>query len=232
MTVTVGGSLLGLLIGKDYHYEALDGLFKASMTFFDTNPTGRIMNRFNSDVFQTERGFSVIFGLSFSTLMRVSASMFIICMSSPYMIALVVMIGLVIFPLVSFFTPGMVEGNRQVPIATSKVYSLLNDILEGSSTIKSFQQMALFTSSSQSCLDTSFQASFTSQSMPYWLHLRIVAGTSLVTLIVGVLSCSVPKTPESASTAGLALLSVITLSNSLATFVYQFAVFESRVSFI
>lgn len=228
--VTLGGSLLGLLLGKDYHYEALDGLLKASMTFFDTNPTGRILNRFNGDVVQTERGFSVIFGLSFSALMRVLAAVLIICLLSPYMVALVVISVLLTIPLVSLYSPGMVEGNRLVPIASSSVFSLLNDTLEGSSTIKAFQKLTLFSGASHRKLDSAYGALYACQGMTYWLDLRVVAASSLLALVVGIFSCLIPKTPESAATLGLALLSAISLSTSLATFVYQFAILESRVS--
>ena len=228
--VTVGGSILGLVIGKEYHYEALDGLFRASMTFFDTNPTGRILNRLNSDIVQTERGFPVIFGLSFNALMRVMASISIVCLSSPYMIVLVLLIGASGTVVASYFTPGKIELNRLVPIASSGVYSLLNDVLEGSSTIKAFQQMKPIAYSSFLKLDFAFGALFSNSRLTDWLRLRVVIGSSVVTLGIGIFSCSITKTAEAATTAGIALLSIISLSNSLQTCVYQLAVLESRVS--
>ena len=228
--VVIACTIIIFQVGKAYHYDALDGLLKATVNFYDTNPIGRIMNRLNGDVIAAERSFSLIFGLALSTMSSVLAAVTIVCLSSPYMFILVLLLCLLTQWMTSFFSPGMVEGNRLIPVAMSNVYSLVNDILEGSSTINSFQQMHFFSNSLRPKLDVSFGTAFARGLMENWLCQRITLGTCTMTLAVSILSCLLPKTPHSAATTGLALLSVVSLSNSLAAFVFQFAIFESRVS--
>ena len=146
------------------------------------------------------------------------------------MIILVVLMGLWGYSLGTIFSPGLVEGNRLIPLASSNLYSLLNDMLEGSSTIKVFHQNSNFLGISNPKLDSLYGSLYARGLLESWLNLRLAALSSLGTFALGVMSCLAPKTTESAATFGLSLLYTSSLADLIVCYILQLSYFESRVS--
>ena len=96
--VAIGVSTLitavgGLNASTILHDKMLGGVLRAPMSFFDTNPKGRIVNRFAKDVDYID----VMIPLTFSNLLRqgfaVLGTVIVICTTNPIFIAVIIPIG-------------------------------------------------------------------------------------------------------------------------------------------
>jgi ABC-type bacteriocin/lantibiotic exporter with double-glycine peptidase domain len=129
------------------------------------------------------------------------------------------------------FNPGMVEGNRLVPIASSDVYSALNEMLEGATTISAFGQTDRFSKKSNKNLDILFGATFSTQTLEMWLRERIVLLTATISLGIGLLGCYLAKSYHRSAEIGLALAYVNGLAASVREGLFDYGFIESKVFF-
>ena len=218
-------------IGESYHIDALTGLFKAPISFFETNPVGRILNRFNGDVVNAERTFAVAFTLFSSACVSLLGATVIISLSSPYMIVLVIVftgMGTLLFQL---YVPGKLEGNRLEPLASSNLFTLFHQALEGSSTIMAYRQELLFLNKHHQSIDMVNGAMFLNYSLQIWLVQRAVLIGAFIAFSVGMVGSTIQKSSSTAATIGLALTYSGDLTNSITRAAMYMANVEARVCY-
>lgn len=74
--------LAGYTASKKLHKSILCGVLHAPMTFFDTTPIGRIINRFAKDIDSTDSALPSSFASTFGTLSTVLITMIILVYGS------------------------------------------------------------------------------------------------------------------------------------------------------
>lgn len=76
------------------HAQLLQAILRSPMSFFDTTPVGRVVNRFSKDVDVIDtlipRNLEVWFKCTFHVL----GTLFVICYSTPYFVAVALPLGL------------------------------------------------------------------------------------------------------------------------------------------
>jgi ABC-type multidrug transport system fused ATPase/permease subunit len=80
---------------RQLHYSVLLGVLRAPMSFFDTTPIGRVINRFAKDVESIDSSLPSSFSSSFSTLTQVIITIVILLYGSWF--AIFALIPLAIF---------------------------------------------------------------------------------------------------------------------------------------
>ena len=80
-----------------FHGELLRSMLRAPMSFFDTTPLGRILNRFSKDIDTLDRRMpdSILFFLT--TFTSVVTTLIIICYSSPLFLIATLPLGLIYY---------------------------------------------------------------------------------------------------------------------------------------
>jgi len=124
---------------KRLHEDMIDSVLNAPINlYFDTTPTGRIMNRFSKDLTTIEQNLPYLFG-SFYINVYILISIFVIA-------AIVVDWVAVIFPLIAAFVfylfrhviGATKEVERIKNVTKSPLLSFLSETIAGSSTIRAF----------------------------------------------------------------------------------------------
>ncbi|KAF0697304.1 Aste57867_11998 [Aphanomyces stellatus] len=175
----------------------LINLLQAPMRFFDTNPIGRILNRFGDDIATADLGipFSIgpmLFELS-SALLTLGTTMVL----TQWLGLLVIPLLVVYYRLGAYFLEPLREVNRIQKITRSPLISLVSEGIDGSVTIRAYgdKQLRRFYRLHDQKLEVFCSARFANSSVNQWFTLRIQLISSTI--------------------VGLILLSVVFLHNSL-----------------
>lgn len=81
------------------HTRMLRKIFRAPMSFFDTTPLGRIMNRFSKDIDIIDVNIPLTFRILINVLVPVLSTLIVISMTTPYFLIVLVPIVAVYYVL-------------------------------------------------------------------------------------------------------------------------------------
>ncbi|KAL1513416.1 hypothetical protein ABEB36_002835 [Hypothenemus hampei] len=158
----------------------------ATMKFFNTNPSGRILNRFSKDMNQVDEMLPTALVDTFQIALIVLAISLIIASVNPWMF-LVTTIMLIIFYLLRiFFLATSRDIKRLEGITRSPVYSHLTASLQGLTTIRAFGAQKIlkeeFDNYQNSYSSAYFMFLGANRTFGFWLDMHCVIFIALVTL--------------------------------------------------
>ncbi|OQR85427.1 multidrug resistance-associated protein 1 [Achlya hypogyna] len=181
------------LRGSQRMFDAmLVNLLQAPMRFFDTNPIGRILNRFGDDV--TSCDLSIPFSLG-PILFETSSALFTLATT----LVLTQWLGLFVLPLLyvyyrlgAFFLEPLREVNRIWKTTRSPLISLVSEGIDGSTTIRAFgaKQLRRFYRLHHRKIETFCECRFAYSCINQWFSIRIqlisntIVGLILVSIVV------------------------------------------------
>ncbi|KAN0028502.1 hypothetical protein ACTFIV_010347 [Dictyostelium citrinum] len=188
---------------KNLHSSLLNSVCFASCQFFDTNPSGRILNRFSKDISDVDL---LLFDLFSDVLYCGSTVLVSICIMiyiSPLIILpFLLLIGIYYF-IQRLYTESSRELKRLESISRSPIFSLLSETCNGLITIRSFKQQNRFISMMQNHLNTNHRLSYYGFSIHRWVAIRLELISSSVVFLAAFFSLF-------NSNAGFSVLSVTT----------------------
>ncbi|CAK8671761.1 unnamed protein product [Clavelina lepadiformis] len=136
------------------HSKLLNNLLKAPMSFFDTTPLGRILNRFSKDIYVIDevipRGLSSFLRTFFMTL-----SIFVVIIYSTPIFATVALPVVILYWFVQrFYVRTSRQLRRLESISRSPIYSHFSETLAGASTIRAYGLEKSFIRQNEAKVDT------------------------------------------------------------------------------
>ncbi|ORX59695.1 multi drug resistance-associated protein MRP [Hesseltinella vesiculosa] len=165
---------------KVLHSEMLDSVMKSPMSFFDTTPLGRILNRFSKDQHTVDEVLPRSFGAYFRVLFSVIATITVIMYSTPIFIVLIIPMALVYLYVQRYYLATSRELKRLDSVGKSPVYSHFQETISGVATIRAYEQQNRFTYENEVKLDDNQRAYFPSISCNRWLAVRLEFLGSLI----------------------------------------------------
>eukprot|EP00560_Eucampia_antarctica_P007002 CAMPEP_0197828720 /NCGR_PEP_ID=MMETSP1437-20131217/5242_1 /TAXON_ID=49252 ORGANISM="Eucampia antarctica, Strain CCMP1452" /NCGR_SAMPLE_ID=MMETSP1437 /ASSEMBLY_ACC=CAM_ASM_001096 /LENGTH=1315 /DNA_ID=CAMNT_0043430055 /DNA_START=350 /DNA_END=4300 /DNA_ORIENTATION=+ len=211
--------LSSLRASKLIFSKLLDVVLRAPMSFFDTTPLGRIINRFSKDMYTVDETLVSSLMSYLSTVMHVLGSIVVITSVTPKFIF--ALIPLIIFYVSqqSYFTKTYRELKRLDSVARSPIYALLGETLDGVATIRSYSAETSLKNRIISMLDEQQTAYFLTCTAQCWLAVRLeMAGTMIIlsACLFAVLEHSSRGGSESfAGLAGLSISFALSVTQSL-----------------
>ena len=164
---------LTLKASSQLHDKVFDRVSRASMAFFDTTPTGRILNRFSKDLDEIDIHLPFNTEASSQNILRILISVAMIATVFPWFL-----IGL--FPLIILFLLITRVFNRSVRqlkrmdgITRSPLYSHLTATVQGLSTLHAYNKMADFNAVFKEYLDANTRPLFMFFCSNRWLAVRL-----------------------------------------------------------
>jgi len=131
--------VIGIKASRNIHNSMVWTIFKAPINlFFETNPTGAIMNRFSKDlgIIDTQITMAISFGM---TMFYQTVSVLIVmAMVNPWFILLTPLLFLMAWSLFRYSVVAYRENTRIEAITRSPLLILLGETFAGNPTIKSF----------------------------------------------------------------------------------------------
>ncbi|GAB9464782.1 Atp-binding protein [Globisporangium polare] len=200
----------GLRASKKLFHELLARIIRAPTSFFDTTPTGRIVNRLSKDVYTVDESIPATWSMLLNTMMSVFATLATISYVTPVFMVILVPVLIGYYTSQRYFIKTSRELQRLDSISRSPVFALLSETLDGLPTIRAYGAETAFARKNEEQLDRNQRAYFLNFAVNCWLALRLEFAGTLIASFAAL--CAVlahnPNTTEGAAFAGLAGVSL------------------------
>ncbi|XP_044009489.1 probable multidrug resistance-associated protein lethal(2)03659 [Aphidius gifuensis] len=213
------------------HDRMFRSISRATMRFFNTNTSGRILNRFSKDMGSIDELLPMALfdciqiGLSLIGIIGIAVS------TEPFLVIPTLFIVILFYYMRNFYLPTSRSVKRLEGIARSPVYNHLNATLQGLATIRSSNASKLLIEEFDNHQDLHSSAWFifisSSNAFGLWLDTFAVLYISLVTLSFLVIPGSDSK---SGGNVGLAITQVIGLTGIFQWVMRQSAELENQMT--
>ncbi|KAF9104630.1 hypothetical protein BGX29_001523 [Mortierella sp. GBA35] len=222
-------SIAGARAAKVLHQRALQNIFRAPTSFFDTTPLGRIINRFSKDVDATDNLLSEAYRMFTGTAAIVLSTFILISVIFPYFLIPLVPMLIFYYYAAVYYRSSSREIKRIDSILRSSLYAHFAETLSGLATIRAYREQKRFIGRNAYFIDLENRPYFISYSIQRWLGVRIetIANTLVFcTSLLGV--CG--RFDIDAATIGLVLSYSMSVTGTFNWCVRQFAEVENNMN--
>jgi len=210
---------LGLRASRKIYSNLLEVIMHAPMSFFDTTPVGRIMNRFSQDMYTIDSQLVNSLRSYISTILAVVSALVVNVGVSPFFTVAIVPLIFFYAGQQKFFTMTYRELKRLDSVGRSPIYSLLGETIDGVTTIRAHASERTLTFRLKKMLDVQQNAYYLLCVAQGWLAVRLeLVGTGIITI-----ACLFPvyhhqmvgADSSFAGLAGLAISYALSITQSL-----------------
>lgn len=141
-TATLTFNYGALRAAKYIHDRLLSQTLKLPMSFFDTTPLGRIINRFSKDVDAVDNALPQSLNGLLAEVFRVVAIFGIISFSTPMFLTVIIPVFVAFFFIQRYYIATSRQLKRIESVTRSPIYSHFGETITGRSTIRAYNDVA------------------------------------------------------------------------------------------
>jgi|GEM_PF-1075552 len=203
-----------VLAAEQTHEQLLQGVLGTSLSFFETNPTGRILNRFAADLEQVDTEISSRGQRFLGGVLDAAVRLTLVVVTFP--LALVPLAFGVFYSATRarLYAPAQRGLARLGSITRSPLYSRFGEALRGHASFRAYGRLGNQEARFGAAVNASLDAHILRMVLTYWLYMRINMASALIlaVILMGVAAASVfPAFAFSAGGLGLFLTFSLTL---------------------
>ncbi|CAE6437055.1 unnamed protein product [Rhizoctonia solani] len=173
---------------KHLYSQALNQVFHAPMSFFDTTPLGRILGVFGKDVDTMDNSLSDSIRMFIFTISSAITSVVTITILEYYFVAIAAFIIMLYQYFAAFYRSSARELKRLDSNLRSLLYSHFSESLTGLATIRAYGEVDHFLKENTYYIDLENRALFLTCANQRWLAIRLDFLGSLLVFSAGVMS--------------------------------------------
>ncbi|XP_043270601.1 multidrug resistance-associated protein 1 isoform X1 [Venturia canescens] len=155
------------------HSELLFGTMRAPIGFYDTTPSGRILNRFGKDVDVIDNVLPLCLRAWLDCLAGVIATLVVISFSTPVFISVILPIGVIYYFIQRFYVATSRQLKRLESVSRSPIYSHFGESVTGAQTIRAYGVQERFILESENRVDFNQVCYYPSIIANRWLAIRL-----------------------------------------------------------
>ncbi|KND00120.1 uncharacterized protein SPPG_04462 [Spizellomyces punctatus DAOM BR117] len=229
MTVSVNAILFygNYKVAKKIHRAAFKRLLQAPMGFFDSQPVGRILNRFSKDVDAIDRRLWADVLLTLISIAHILGTIVLLSVVSPYMLLFFTPISALYYYILRFYRSSFRELKRLDSNQRSPLFSQISESLTGIPTIRAYKAEERFVKRQRMLMDLSNAPYFLMMIAQLWITIRLELFTSLIVFILAMLG--VTKV-VAGTLIGLAFTYAVPLTQYINMILRSFALLESNLN--
>ncbi|KNC31637.1 putative multidrug resistance-associated protein lethal(2)03659 [Lucilia cuprina] len=213
---------------QNLHNSMFRGITRASMYFFNTNPSGRILNRFSKDMGQIDEILPAVMMDVIQIFLSLFGIVIVIAVVNPLYLVPTFLLAIVFYYLRIFYLKTSRNVKRLEAITRSPIYSHLAASLAGLSTIRAFGAQHVLITEFDNHQDLHSSAFFlficTSRAFGYWLDCFCVIFIAIITLSFFVFA------PENGGDVGLAITQAMGMTGMVQWGMRQSAELENTMT--
>ncbi|GAB6030102.1 Multidrug resistance-associated protein 1 [Chamberlinius hualienensis] len=155
------------------HSRMLDNILRGPMSFFDTTPLGRIVNRFSKDIDVVDLTIPQTIQTWLMSLYQVLTTILVITIGTPIFLAAAVPLFVLYYFIQRFYVATSRQLKRLESISRSPIYSHFSESVTGSAVIRAFGRVDSFVSQSDSTVDENQCCYYPSIISNRWIGMRL-----------------------------------------------------------
>ncbi|XP_065919840.1 ATP-binding cassette sub-family C member 4-like [Dysidea avara] len=209
-------SVLSFLIciasARNLHNKMLNAILRTPVLFFDTNPIGRVLNRFSKDIGFMDDILPSNFLEVITLFLRFFAIMLVACVANYWLFIPATIIVVVQFIFRWFFLHTSRSIKRLEALARSPLYSHISSTIQGLSTIRAYKEEKKFSNNLHYYLNEHTKGWYLYLASNRWFGMRIdlISATFLAIVVLSAVPLADSLDP---GLVGLSLVYVITLAD-------------------
>ena len=194
------------------HEQILERVIRLPMSFFDTTPQGRILNRFSSDMAEIDEHVSNGIIAVLQCSLNMLGSLTVVAVATPMIMLALPPMALLYWVVQEYYIRTSTVLKRLESKAKSPIYQHFTESLHGCSSIRAMQLQDRFVTENAHKVDQHSKMFYTTYMTNRWLNLRLQALCALIVLFSALLAV-MNRGSMNPSMAGLALSFTLTISN-------------------
>uniref|UniRef100_A0A8C2UJJ1 ATP binding cassette subfamily C member 3 n=1 Tax=Coturnix japonica TaxID=93934 RepID=A0A8C2UJJ1_COTJA len=163
----------GINAARKLHAALLENKFHTPQSFYDTTPTGRVINRFSKDIFVIDEVIPPTILMFLGTFFVSLSTMIVIIASTPLFAVVIVPLAVLYFFVQRFYVATSRQLKRLESVSRSPIYSHFSETISGTSVIRAYQREKSFIDISDRKVDENQKCYYPSIVSNRWLGIRV-----------------------------------------------------------
>ncbi|XP_078503541.1 ATP-binding cassette sub-family C member 10-like [Lissotriton helveticus] len=212
------------------HDSLLQRVMKATATFFNTTPMGRIINRFSSDLYHADKNLPSVLNSFVACIFFLLGAVVVTSCLLPWIILVMVPLAVLYFYIQQYYRHTSRELKRLCSITLSPIYIHFSETLTGLATIRATRATSRFEKENEEHLERNQRCRFASDTAMQWLDIRLqMIGVIVITAVavIGIIQHEMES--GSPGLVSLVLLYVLTLNSLLSDLIFYFTLTETMM---
>uniref|UniRef100_A0A673X4S4 ATP-binding cassette sub-family C member 10 n=1 Tax=Salmo trutta TaxID=8032 RepID=A0A673X4S4_SALTR len=178
----------GIRAASVVHNRLLDTVLKATVTFFDTTPLGRVLNRFSSDLYSVDDTLPFFLNILLANIFGLLGMLVVMSYGLPWVLVPLLPLGLLYHCTQRFYRHTSRDLKRLCSLTLSPVYSHFSETLSGLGTIRASSSASRFEEENERRLEQNQRCLFLSNAAMQWLDIRLQMIGVVVVTGIGVIA--------------------------------------------
>lgn len=194
------------------HDDMALAVLRSPMSFFETTPIGRILNRFTSDINKIDEALPRVFAGFFGSIIRTLLTLIFIAYNMPAFLFVILVVSSLYVFYQRYYVATSRDLKRIVSISRSPIFQHVQESLAGFETVLAYRQKPRFHFLHFSNLNFNIKALYLFRSINRWLSIRLQFLGSLIIFSAAALAITNNLT---AAMAGLIITYALRITASL-----------------
>ncbi|XP_059174330.1 multidrug resistance-associated protein 1-like [Physella acuta] len=213
---------------RNLHSDLLSGIMHSPMSFFDTTPIGRILNRFSQDIDSIDDNIFIEIETCLDNLLRCIGTIIVMSYTMPIFLSVVVPIVIILIFIQQLYMRTSCQLRRISSNNRSPVYSHFSETLSGVSVIRAYQAQDRFIAESLEKIDLFQKGNIASKTLNKWLEARLNM-LNYVVIVATAIFAVYYREDLSPGLVGLAVTYAIKVSSDMNVLTMVFGDLEGHV---
>ena len=212
------GLCMGLRAARTIYAGLAKAILSAPMVFFETTPSGRILNRFTSDTEQVDFGLLMQLSQYINCISSVIGALTLICIVNTWFLCVLPFIAAIYVAVYYVSSSATRDLQRLEAVSKSPIYTQFSETLNGLSTIRAFGATARFEMQSLELVKRNTRCFYNQDFASQWASLRLDLCSAIISTMTVLLPIATIQLGASMSTSPAAFGLCITYALELSAF--------------
>ncbi|KAL9142232.1 hypothetical protein ABFS82_14G155200 [Erythranthe guttata] len=222
-------AVAGLMTSEKLFSNMLNSVFRSPMAFFDSTPTGRILNRASTDQSVLDLEMANKLGWCAFSIIQLLGTIAVMSQVAWEVFVIFIPVTAICIWYQQYYIPTARELARLAGIERAPILHHFAESLTGAATIRAFNQQERFTDANLSLIDNHSRPWFHNVSAMEWLSFRLNQLANFVFAFSLVLLVTLPEGIINPSIAGLAVTYGINLNVLQASVIWNICNAENKM---